>query len=348
MAELNNRVIAQAGECRPADWSPPPCGSRDVIVARASDPSEAEEAVARLFLPHRLDLSTGEGKLDMQLSARTVGCVTVGRLGYGRDLRLVTDNASQFHVNTPMSGKARSRSGESSPLVTMPRQAAVFAPGRVAEIDWDQRLTQLCLMIPRGALESELEQMLGHSIASPLEFDFAMDLTTPVGRSVADVLGLVVREMDQGHGMTTHPLAVQHLERLLLDGMLLGQRHNYRDALVGPSRPCRPGPIARAVELLQERPHEPWSSSTLAREVHLSIRSLQEGFKRDVGIPPMSYLREVRLRRIHDELMAAAPGSTTVSAVASRCAIVHLGRFAAAYRSVFGESPSQTLARPSS
>jgi len=59
----------------------------------------------------------------------------------------------------------------------------------------------------------------------------------------------------------------------------------------------------------------------------------------------MTYLREVRLRRAHDELLASPPSSTTVSAVASRWGIVHLGRFAAAYRAAFGESPSQTLAR---
>jgi transcriptional regulator GlxA family with amidase domain len=145
--------------------------------------------------------------------------------------------------------------------------------------------------------------------------------------------------------VASHPLAVRHVERLLLDGVLLGQRHNYSEALTGPARPGATGPIARAVELLQDRPAEPWSTATLARAVHLSIRSLQEGFQRDVGRPPMTYLREVRLRRTHDELRAAAPNTTTVSAVAARWGIVHMGRFAAAYRKTFGEAPRQTLAR---
>lgn len=218
-------------------------------------------------------------------------------------------------------------------------------PGDFAEIEWSADCTQLCLMIPRGVLESELEHILGSSVTVPLRFGFSMDLTTPMGRSWADALRLVTREMDDGPGVASHPLAVRHVERLLLDGVLLGQGHNYSEALTGPARPGATGPVARAVDVLQDRPSEPWSTATLAREVHLSPRALQEGFQRDVGRPPMTYLREVRLRRTRDELRAAAPNTTTVSAVASRWGIVHMGRFAAAYRKAFGEAPSQTLAR---
>jgi len=333
-----------------ADQAGEACGTtlppaEGVSVTRASDPSDAVEAVTGLFLPHRLHLSSGDEPLDMQLSALAVGSVTVGRLGYGRDLRLVTDEASEFHVNVPLSGAARSRSGRSAPLVTDTRTAAVFHPGHSADIEWSRDCTQLCLMIPGGVLESELERLLGRSLVAPLQFDFAMDLANPMGRSWADALRLVNREMEDGPDVASHPLAARHVERLLLDGILLGQEHNYSEAIMGPARPGATGPVARAVELLQERPGEPWSTVTLAREVHLSLRSLQEGFRRDVGRPPMTYLRDVRLRRTHDELRAAAPSSTTVSAVASRWGIVHMGRFAAAYRKAFGETPSQTLAR---
>jgi AraC-like DNA-binding protein len=327
-----------------ADGGTPP-GFTNFISARASDPSEAEEVVTRLYLPHRLDLSAGSGDLDMQLSALTLASVTIGRLGYGRDLRLVTEEAAQFHVNTPLAGSACSRRGSSDPLVTSPREAAVFAPGESAQIDWVGRCTQLCLMISRGALEAELEHMLGRHVTTPLEFDFGMDLSTPMGRSWAETLRLVVNEMDHGPGLATHPFAFRHAERLLLDGILLGQRHNYHDALFSPSASPPPGPVARAVELIQEQPGAPWSTSSLAREVHLSVRALQEGFKRHVGRPPTSYLRDVRLRHVHDELRSAVPGSTTVSSVASRLGIVHMGRFAGAYRSAFGESPRETLAR---
>ena len=82
-----------------------------------------------------------------------------------------------------------------------------------------------------------------------------------------------------------------------------------------PAGTTRPGPIDQAVRSLQDRPAEPWSTTTLALEVHPSVRALQEGFQRHVGTPPMRYLRELRLRRVHEELRRAQPGSTTVTAV---------------------------------
>ena len=104
-------------------------------------------------------------------------------------------------------------------------------------------------------------------------------------------------------------------------------------------------PIRRAVELIEEQPAQPWTTVRLAAEVHLSVRALQEGFRRDLGTPPMAYLRQVRLRRAHGALRAAEHDTTTVRAVAVSLGIMHLSRFAAAYREAFGETPSETLNR---
>ena len=76
------------------------------------------------------------------------------------------------------------------------------------------------------------------------------------------------------------------------------------------------------------------------------MRALQAGFQRDLGTPPMTYLRQVRLRRAREALRAADRGATTVRSVAAQFGILHMGRFAAAYRETFGEPPSDTLNRP--
>jgi transcriptional regulator GlxA family with amidase domain len=132
-----------------------------------------------------------------------------------------------------------------------------------------------------------------------------------------------------------------------MDGLLLGQPHNNTDDALG-DRPVRLGAsIKHAADLLEERPSEPWTTVRLATEVHLSVRALQEGFRRDLATPPMTYLRQIRLRRAREALKAADRDSTTVGAIAGGLGILHLGRFAAAYRNAFGEAPSDTLNRPS-
>jgi len=60
---------------------------------------------------------------------------------------------------------------------------------------------------------------------------------------------------------------------------------------------------------------------------------------------PMAYLRMLRLRRAHVALREANPAETTVQSVALSLGLLHQGRFAASYRAMFGEAPSETLRR---
>ena len=85
---------------------------------------------------------------------------------------------------------------------------------------------------------------------------------------------------------------------------------------------------------------------SLAREVHMSVRSIQQGFRAELGMSPMAFVRERRLERVHEELTDAIPSDgVTVTAVAERWGFHHLGSFAVEYRKRWGEAPSETLRR---
>jgi AraC-like DNA-binding protein len=315
-----------------------------VTTVRTEDPDRAESVVAELFLPNHLDLAHGREPLDMRIAGARLGGLTVGRLSYGRSAVLTTAEASDFHVNAPLSGRARSSGAwPGQAVVTTPGMAAVFGPDRQAEIAWTANCTQLCIMISRSDVEAELETLLGRSLRARLEFDPAMDLTTPTGRAWSEVLGMLARELENGPSLVGHPMAGRHVRGLVIDGLLLGQHHTYTDALSGAAYAAPRSAVARAIDLVHDRPDEPWSTVRLATEVHVSVRALQEGFRRETDVPPMSYVRDVRLHRARALLRLADPGRTTVAQVAARCGIEHLGRFAAAYRDAFGELPSETL-----
>ena len=309
------------------------------------DPDEAEQIVTELYLPNRLDLSRRSAPLRMDLSGLHLGALTASRLTYGRRVRLRTADAENFHVNIPLCGRAASRSGNGQPVATGPGEGLVFSPGAPAEMSWSADCEQLCLMIPRACLEAELERLLGRSLRQRLTFDFVADLQARLGRRWHTVLDLLVDELDNPTGLTQTPLLGRHVEGLVLDGLLLGQRHSH-SAAVTQDRPAGPGTaIRKAIELLEERPAEPWTTGRLAAEVHLSPRALQAGFHRDLATPPMTYLRQLRLRRAHAALKEADGSATTVRAIAVGLGILHMGRFAAAYRDAFGEGPSDTLNR---
>lgn len=315
------------------------------VTLRTGDLREAEAVIAEAYLPNRVD-RLAAGPFALRLDAMRLDSATVGLVSFGTETRLRTTDATHFHVNLPVHGRVENRiSGARAVTVAVPGQATVFMPDHPADILWGADSLQLCLMIPAPTLVEELEQLLGRSISRPLVFETQMDLSTPAARAWRSSLEVLRIEVAEGPGLTSQIRVARQLERLMVDGLLLGQPHNYSDALDRGSWRPPSGPVARARELLEEQPDEAWSTSSLAVRVHLSVRSLQEGFARDAGMPPMTYLQQVRLRRARDQLREASPGKATVAAVASGLGLFHLGRFAAAYRSAFGESPSQTLRR---
>ena len=133
-----------------------------------------------------------------------------------------------------------------------------------------------------------------------------------------EAVRLIERQASYEHSLLDHPLAAGHLERLLIEGLLLAQPHNYSEALAQPRLPAAPPAVRQAIELMHGRPEHPWTTATLARRVAVSPRSLQDGFARSVGVPPMRYLREVRLQRAHNDVRVADPGTVTVAQVAGR------------------------------
>jgi AraC-like DNA-binding protein len=313
-------------------------------TVRTEDQHEAEAVIAEAYLPNRVD-RVGAGTLELRLDALRLDSATVGLLSFGTETRLRTVEATDYHVNLPLHGGVVSRMGSGVETAAGPGRATVFMPGYPADILWGADCVQLCLMIPAPTLEEELVQLLGRSVSGPLVFETGMDLSTPTARGWRASLEVLRMELTDGPGLASQRRVARQLERMVVDGLLLGQPHNYSDALDrGVWRPP-PGPVARARQLLEEQPEEPWSTSSLAVRVHLSVRSLQEGFARELGTPPMKYLQQVRLRRARDQLGDASSAQTTVAAVASGLGLSHLGRFAAAYRRAFGESPSETLRR---
>ena len=317
---------------------------RGRVTLRTGDPHEAEAAIAEAYLPNRVD-RVGQGPLDLLLDAMCLDTVTAGHVSFGPETRVRTTEATQFHVNLPVRGWVVSRTGSQTETAAIPGQGTVYMPERAADMLWGANCLQLCLMIPERSLREELEYLLGRAVSKPLVFEDFMDVSTPMLRGWHASLAVLHAELSERTGLTTNVRVARQVERLIVDGLLLGQPHNYSEALERVTTRPPTGPVAQARELLEERPEEAWSTGSLAAHVHLSPRSLQEGFARDVGVPPMTYLQQVRLRRVRDRLRDASPLDATVSAVAAQFGIFHQGRFAAAYRNAFGETPSQTLRR---
>ncbi len=318
------------------------------LVVRTTDFDEAHRTMERVFLPMAMWPMEPLTALDMRLDSTQVDDTTTSVVRFGRYVGLRTAEADSYHVAAPVSGVAESRIGRHEPVETTQDRAAIFPLDVPVDIRWRGDCAQMCLDFSRVALELRLEQHLDRPLKGSLIFSPAMDLTTPKGRSWSRMLRLANREARREQGLLDHPLAAKSVEAALVDGLLLAQPHNYSAALLHDTRIAPPRAVREAVELLETYPDRAWSAPALASHVHVSVRALQEGFRRSLDTTPMRYLRELRLRKVREDLMAATPDVTTVGAIVHRWGILNQGRYAATYRTRFGEAPSETLRkRPS-
>ena len=106
--------------------------------------------------------------------------------------------------------------------------------------------------------------------------------------------------------------------------------------------PLLPRDVKKAMALLEADPGRTNSVDQLAAACGVPRRTLEKHFRRFVGRSPAQVKRELLLDRVRRELLRASAEATTTD-IAMRCGIGHLGRFAAAYRERYGESPSATL-----
>jgi transcriptional regulator GlxA family with amidase domain len=102
--------------------------------------------------------------------------------------------------------------------------------------------------------------------------------------------------------------------------------------------------MMRFERVLEEFGDEPADMAEICRYTGTSRRSLEAVVRQRLGRSPWEYLRWRRLWRAR-ALLDQPTAETTVTDVAFGLGFWHLGRFAAAYASTFGESPSGTLHR---
>jgi AraC-like DNA-binding protein len=83
----------------------------------------------------------------------------------------------------------------------------------------------------------------------------------------------------------------------------------------------------------------------LSAAIGMSERTLRVCCAKFLGMSPGRYMRLRRLNMVRAELHRASPATSNIAEIARRYQFSELGRFAASYRAVFGEMPSDTLRR---
>jgi len=305
---------------------------------------ETQQLLEQAFYPHTLEQRSSGQRFSVTGRRAHVGPLTLGDCLYGVDLRMdFGELGTAYHVNLPVSGSIRSRH-RNTDVDASDEVAAVFGPqGETIVTRWAAQTRGMVIKIDRAAVEQTLAETL-HGAGSSA-FHPSIDLRSAEARSWTGLLQVLIDNLANPDSILRQPIAAMPFAETVVNGFLMLTNPAYREALEHRTGPVRPATIRTAVDIIHAEPHTPLTTAELARRCNVRVRTLQEGFQRHLGTPPMAYLRSVRLARAHAELRAADPTRTTVTAIAHRWGFSNLTRFANQHRAAYGELPSQTLRR---
>lgn len=317
-----------------------PLPHRDTIRTRDAD--KARDVVARAFCAHTLELV--DGTLDMKTQSAALPRVSLHYLDYGAEVRISPEPLTSFYLlQIPLRGVAQA-SAHGVEVVSDPGCATLLDPDDRVTMHWAKGTPHLCLRVDRQALESKAARLLGRTLRDPLRFDLGVPMMTPEARSMQQYVDLLRLELDAEPSLAMRPLVTAQLEDLVMTSLLLSAPNSYSSWLEEDGGTMTPRCVRKAVELIEAHAHEPLTVEDIAEAVGASVRALQSGFRQHLGSSPMTYLRDVRLELVHQDLLAADPSrGVSVTEVALDRGFTHLGRFAQAYRERFGAAPSETL-----
>jgi AraC-like DNA-binding protein len=309
-------------------------------VRSAEDVESAAAALSNAYSDVSVTLASPSDNLRLRLGTMQLPSLNMGDLAISR-ATVRSPRYPWYAVCLPIAGQIRISQSGAAATVGGDR-GVVVSPGKPVSVEYlsdDCRMETL--LLDRADVEDELSAILGRAVLSPVQFDLQLshDDTAPFRRALEIAHG----ELERPRGLTTVPLLSARLGRLVIAGLLIGQQSNYTGQLSAPAGIEGPRAIRTAVGLIEERPMEIVTAADIAQAVGLSVRALDEGFRRHVGSSPMAYLREIRMARAHDELVRSEPDAATATLIAYTWGFGNYGRFAVAYRRRYGCSPSETL-----
>ncbi|MCB9637699.1 MAG: AraC family transcriptional regulator [Myxococcales bacterium] len=159
--------------------------------------------------------------------------------------------------------------------------------------------------------------------------------------SVTSLLQLVEAEMltsqPGNHTLTNHLMDALfvYILRTWLENQT-NEHHGWLGALRHPS-------LTQAIALLHKQPEKAWTLEKISRAVGMSRASFARHFAEDVGVPPMQYLNQHRMK-IAYQLLHTTPLS--LDEIATRVGYATGFSLSKAFKQQFGLSPRHIHASP--
>ena len=326
-------------------------GQRDFPMAsatrlRSRDLALVERTIGELVEPRHFRACDRGGALDIRISHVPLGFGHLFGVRHGAAVRVTSGPIRSCQVMIPIRGRLVGRN-RGTEVIADPGAAIAYSPNDRLDTYWSSDCVAIVLSLCADRLSSLARQRFPNLACGDLAFAPRLSLTEGSGRSFANVLGTICEESVDDRSAYRRGLTTRALEEAFALSLLATQDAAAIPAAVARfSRPAvRLATIERALDFIERHCAGGIGVADLSTAAGVSPRTLQYAFIDHFGVGPMTFVRQVRLRKVHAILEAACPGQCAVGDVAATWGFYNGSAFAKAYRRQFGELPSATLNR---
>lgn len=206
------------------------------------------------------------------------------------------------------------------------------------EFNVENQASNVVLLIEPETLESTVGEKAANRLRSTKHLDFGL----PGSRLIDTVLAVLARCEENPHMLDRHAIVSRTKSELLRSVEDCFRELNL--SVDDQSNHERGEMVHRAV-LHVHQSGVATSAWGMAQAVGVSQKTLELAFREVMDTTPGRYLMLTRLNGAHHALAYADRANTKVIDIALGFGFTHMGRFAKAYKGLFGELPSQTLQR---
>lgn len=323
-------------------------------VFRCTDLGQTQTYLRKALSDH--ELRCGAGEVNSALYTAETSRVKMMLLSYGPEVEIKPRPFDGFSlVQIPLRGSTEIDC-DGQRVTLEPGQSAMISPRRQLRLVWSRDCEQLIVRVPHSLAWSAVQarekwrnsfQHGPSHLFSPITMieETAGKSWNGLVQTLLDLATDVPATGDYNEAAWT-----EHNE-IGLAIFLLTLQQGFQDSAravldrkLHDSRACtgRGDPLVAVEKYVRARLCAPIALEDLARAAGVSARTLHIYCKRQHGVGPMEWLRNLRLDVARDKLQQSR--TAQVTDVATTCGFGHLGRFAAYYRERFGELPRDTAA----
>ena len=305
---------------------------------------QARQTLSRMFTEISLEPDTGNAPFKAEVNGVELPKLGITHLRFRDDCVAGPIVPLDFHtVQFSQSGNCTFDIGNQV-VPGSKNEGVMLSAGQQVRVHHTNDNDILCIIVKDQVIRDVISSWVGNANFPALKFRPQFDPNQPRPASLLVFLKTVVNELNRPGGILEEPAAMSSIEHTLITSMLTGLEHNLDEVLRQPVAMAGKTQIRRVEEYLEAHATQPIDMQTIARETGHSVSSVYRAFRRHRGYTPMEFLKRVRMRLARHQLLQASLGSS-VTSIAMECGFTHMSRFAAEYKRLFGEAPSETLKR---